>query len=176
MKETITSTQDIFDGRIVHLKVHDVVLPDGNTSKREVIYHGGAVAVVATDSDHRVLMVKQFRLPAGQVMWEIPAGVLELDESPETCASRELQEETGYKPLDLVYLGGVHPAPGYTTEFIRIYWSQHQEESKLEEDVDEFVEAEWKPLQDVLEMITTGVITDSKTVTGILRVARELKI
>jgi ADP-ribose pyrophosphatase len=152
------------------------VLPDGNTSKREVIYHGGAVAVVATDSDHRVLMVKQFRLPAGQVMWEIPAGVLELDESPETCASRELQEETGYKPLDLVYLGGVHPAPGYTTEFIRIYWSQHQEESKLEEDVDEFVEAEWKPLQDVLEMITTGVITDSKTVTGILRVARELKI
>ena len=58
------------------------------------------------------------------MMWEIPAGTLEPNESPDVCASRELQEETGYKPLDLIDLGGIHPAPGYTTEFIHIYWSK----------------------------------------------------
>lgn len=176
MKETITNTEDIFDGRIVHLKVHDVTLPDGNTSKREVVHHSGAVAVVATDDQNRVLLVKQFRLPAGQVMWEIPAGTLEPNEAPEACAIRELQEETGYKPVDLIDLGGIHPAPGYTTEFIRIYWSKEQTESRLEMDIDEFVEAEWKPMTDALTMVTDGDITDSKTVAGLLRVARELKI
>lgn len=176
MKETIIHSEDIFDGRVVHLKVHDVALPDGNTSKREVVHHVGAVAVVATDSDNQVLLVQQFRLPAGKIMWEIPAGTLEPEEAPEVCASRELQEETGYKPVDLIDLGGIHPAPGYTTEFIRIYWSKDQVESKLEEDADEFVEAEWKPMPDVLAMISDGTITDSKTIVGILRVARELKI
>lgn len=176
MKETIIHSEDIFDGRIVHLKVHDVELPDGNTSKREVVHHGGAVAVIATNATNKVLMVKQFRLPTGKAIWEIPAGTLEPDEEPETCAKRELQEETGYKPSDLTYLGGIHPAPGYTTEFIHIYWSKSQVESKLPMDADEFVEAEWKTFEDLLSMIDSGEITDSKTIVGLLRVARELKI
>lgn len=176
MKETIIQTEDIFDGRIVHLKVHDVKLPDGNVSKREVVHHKGAVAVVATSSQNEVLLVRQFRLPIDKVMWEIPAGTLELDETPETCAIRELQEETGYRPLDLVDIGGIHPAPGYTTEFIHIYWSKKQVKSALPMDIDEFVEAEWKPISGALEMIANGDITDSKTIVGILRVARYLKI
>ena len=65
MKETIIHSEDIFDGRVVHLKVHDVELPDGNTSKREVVHHSGAVAVVATDNENNVLLVKQFRLTCG---------------------------------------------------------------------------------------------------------------
>lgn len=177
MKETITNSKTIFDGRIVHLKVHDVKLPDGNMSKREVVHHGGAVAVVATDNKNRVLMVKQFRLPADKIMWEIPAGTLEPEEDPKTCAIRELQEETGYKPVDdLIDLHGIHPAPGYTTEFIHIYWSKQQTKSDLPQDADEFVEAEWKTIDDVLALIANGDITDSKTVVGILRVARKLKI
>lgn len=176
MKETIIHTDNIFDGRVVHLKVHDVELPDGNTSKREIVHHVGAVAVVATDDDNRVLLVKQFRLPAEKVMWEIPAGTLEPNESPKVCASRELQEEAGYKPVDLMDLHGIHPAPGYTTEFIHIYWSKKQVKSELEQDTDEFVEAEWKTMTEALDMIAQGKITDSKTIVGILRVARELKI
>lgn len=176
MRETITHSEEIFDGRIVHLKVHDVELANGSKSKREVIHHMGAVAVVATNDMNQVLMVKQFRLPTGKAIWEIPAGTLEPDEDPETCARRELQEETGYKPIDLVSLGGIHPAPGYTTEFIHIYWSKHQEESKLPADEDEFVESEWKSFDDLLDMVESGELTDSKTVVGLLRVARELKI
>lgn len=178
MKETITNTEKIFDGRIIHLAVHDVMLPNGKSSKREIIHHGGAVAIVVTDADQRVLLVQQFRLPANKVMWEIPAGTLETDEDPETCAIRELQEETGYKPKQnsLKKLGGIHPAPGYTTEFIHIYWTQEFVESKLELDEDEFVEAAWKPFTEALDMIVSGEITDSKTIAGILRVARELNL
>lgn len=176
MLETITQSTEIFKGRIVHLQVHDVELANGMMSKREVIHHQGAVAVIVTDDNNNVLLVQQFRLPAGKVMWEIPAGTLEPDEDPETCAVRELQEETGYKPVSLVDMGGIHTAPGYTTEFIHIYWAREFIESTLEMDEDEFVEAHWKPLADALEMIASGEITDSKTITGLLRVARELNV
>lgn len=176
MLETITQSTEIFKGRIVHLQVHDVQLANGMMSKREVIHHQGAVAVVVTDDRNHVLLVQQFRLPAGKVMWEIPAGTLEPDEDPETCASRELQEETGYKPVSLVAMGGIHTAPGYTTEFIHIFWAREVVESPLEMDDDEFVEAHWKPLADAIEMISSGEITDSKTITALLRVARVLNI
>ncbi len=176
MLETITQSTEIFKGRIVHLQVHDVQLANGMMSKREVIHHSGAVAVAVTDDQNNVLLVRQFRLPAGKEMWEIPAGTLEPDEEPEACAIREVQEETGYKPVSLISLGGIHPAPGYTTEFIHIYWAREVIESALEMDEDEFVEADWKPIAKVLDMITSGEITDSKTITAILRVARELNV
>ena len=176
MLETITQSTEIFKGRIVHLQVHDVRLANGMMSKREVIHHSGAVAVAVTDNKNNVLLVQQFRLPAGKVMWEIPAGTLEPDEEPQACAIRELQEETGYKPVSLIDMGGIHPAPGYTTEFIHIYWAREVIESALEMDEDEFVEADWKPIADVLDMIASGEITDSKTITAILRVARELNV
>lgn len=174
MQEIIRKTTEIFNGRIVHLQVHDVELSNGEMSKREVVNHQGAVGIVVTTDDGQILLVRQFRLPVGKVIWEIPAGTLEPNESPETCAIRELQEETGYKPLELKDLGGIHTAPGYTTEYIYLYWAQKVMESKLELDEDEFVEAVWKPLTDVLDMIASGDITDSKTITGVLRVAREL--
>lgn len=176
MLETITQSTEIFKGRIVHLQVHDVQLANGMMSKREVIHHSGAVAVAVTDDENNVLLVQQFRLPAGKDMWEIPAGTLEPDEEPEACAIREVQEETGYKPVSLISLGGIHPAPGYTTEFIHIYWAREVIESALEMDEDEFVEADWKPIADVVDMIVSGEITDSKTITAILRIARELNV
>ena len=176
MEEKITQSTEIFKGRIVHLQVHDVQLPNGEMSKREVIHHSGAVGMIVTDAEQNVLLVQQFRLPVGKVMWEIPAGTLEPDEEPEACAVRELQEETGYKPLELIGLGGIHPAPGYTTEYIHIFWAREFVESKLESDADEFVEASWKPLTDAIAMISSGDISDSKTITALLRVARELGV
>ena len=96
MKETILSTQDIFDGRIVHLKLHTVELPNGEQTIREVIQHQGAAAIVAINSEREILLVKQFRIGAGIETYEIPAGLLEPDEVPVATATRELQEETGY--------------------------------------------------------------------------------
>lgn len=107
-------------------------------------------------------------------MLEIPAGLLEPGESPETCAVRELQEETGYKPQHLEYLGGFHPTPGYTTEYIHLYLATQLNEAKLTGDADEFIEVARLPLTQALAMIEIGEITDGKTLVGLLRVAHRL--
>lgn len=174
MQEIITGTTKIYEGRIVKLSVHDVRLPDSRHGKREIIHHSGAVAVVVVNKQKQVLLVRQFRLPVGKVILEIPAGTLNPGEDPAACAARELQEETGYKPLQLETIGGVHPAPGYTTEFIHLFLATETTESSLDGDMDEFVQPEWMPLQQALDLIEQGEITDSKTVAGLLRTARRL--
>lgn len=176
MDEKIIKTRPIFEGRVVKLVVHDVTLPDGNQSLREVVNHSGAAAVVAVDDDMQLLMVRQYRLPAGDILLEIPAGTLDDDEAPEACAARELQEETGYKPLSLQPLGGLHPAPGYTTEFIHLFFTREFVHDPLEQDEDEFVETERVPLTDAVHMVEQGEITDAKSVIGILRAARLLGV
>lgn len=176
MQEDIVGTEQIYKGRIVNLFVHEVALPDGKHSKREVVKHPGAVAVVALDDQQRVLLVRQFRLPAAQVLREIPAGTLEPNEDAAECAARELQEETGYKPLKLEAMGGFFVAPGYTTEYIHLFFATQLRESRLESDTDEFIEADHVPLVEALAMIEQGEIIDGKSVTGLLRVARRLGI
>lgn len=174
MQETIISSDDIFNGRVVHLLLHTVKLQDGSESKREVVKHPGAVAVVALDDQQNVLMVRQFRLPANQVLYEIPAGTLEDSEGPEACAIRELQEEIGYKPGKMESLGGFYTAPGYTTEFIHLFLANNLTESHLELDEDEFIEVERVAFAEALAMIERGEIVDGKTILGLLLVARRL--
>lgn len=174
MEETIVSTRKVYSGKIVKLDVHEVILPDGQHSKREVVRHPGAVAVIALDDHEQLLLVRQFRLAAKQVMIEIPAGTLYPEEPPEECAMREMQEETGYKPAVLEALGGFFVAPGYTTEFIHLFFATGLTPSLLPGDVDEFIEVLRMPLADALKMIETGEIMDGKTITGLLRVARRM--
>lgn len=172
MEEKIIATRHIFDGKIVKLAVHDVTLPDGQTSKREVINHMGAAAVIAVDDNQQVLLVKQYRLPAGKILYEIPAGTLEPDEAPEVCAERELREETGYRPTTLQTFGGLYTAPGYTTEYIHLFLATGYEPDPLGQDDDEFVEAVRMPLVDAIAMIAQGQIEDAKSVIGLLKAAR----
>jgi ADP-ribose pyrophosphatase len=176
MREEIIHTTQIYAGHVVKLAVHDVRLPDGKTSRREVVRHSGAAAIIALDNEQNVLLVKQFRLPAGQALYEIPAGTLEPDEAPEVCAIRELQEETGYKPGKIESLGGFFPAPGYTTEFIHLFWAADLQESRLSADADEFLEVQRLPLAEALAMIERGDIIDSKSIIGLLRVGRKLGV
>jgi ADP-ribose pyrophosphatase len=174
MRETIVNSRLIYNGRIIKLEVHDVVLSNGDQTQREIVNHPGAVAMVPLDDEHNILMVRQFRLAANRVMLEIPAGTLELDESPVACAERELQEEIGYKPGLLKPVGGIFVAPGYTTEFIHMFLATDLMESSLEMDSDEFIEVERIAMADALNLIETGEIVDAKTATGILMVARRL--
>lgn len=175
MHEKIIHTARIYDGHLVKLDLHKVELPDGTRSKREIVQHPGAVAIVALDDNDNVLLVRQFRLAAGEIMLEIPAGTLDPGESPETCARRELQEEVGYDPQELRSIGGIFTAPGYTTEFIHLFLATDLVESSLERDADEFLEVVRMPLADVLKLIDDGQINDSKTLTGLLTAARHLK-
>lgn len=176
MQEDILSTQHIFKGRVVTLDVHTVRLPDGSESKREVITHPGAVAVVAVDDKFNVLLVKQYRSGASKVTVEIPAGLLEPGEDPEQAAIRELREETGFRPTTLQYFGGVYVAPGYSTEYIHLYYTTGYEPAPLTQDADEFVEPLRIPLQEALQMIEHGEIVEAKSVVALLRIARLLGI
>ncbi len=121
LSETVTGSKRIYEGKIVNLRVDDVQLANGGTSKREVVEHGGAVAVVAMPDPDTVILVRQFRLPAEGALLEIVAGGLEDGESPEVSARRELTEEIGYTCADLIPLYEAWVAPGYTTEKIYGY-------------------------------------------------------
>lgn len=176
MEETTLHTEQIYSGRIIKLSLLDVRLPDGNTARRELITHPGAVAIVALDEAGNVLLVRQFRTAANRILLEIPAGTLNPGEDPLVCAERELQEETGYFPGSLQPLGGIFAAPGYTTEFIHLFYATNLSDSRLAMDEDEFIEVERVPLAAALEMIETGEIADGKSVSGLLRVARRLNL
>lgn len=176
MQEIITRTRRVYSGRIIRLDVHDVRLPDGSESIREVVQHRGAVAVVPLLDNRDVVLIRQFRIGANAILHEIPAGLLEVGEPPETCATRELQEEIGYRPVELESLGGFYVAPGYTTEYIHLYLATQLVESHLWGDDDEFLEIVRIPFADALRMIETGDIVDGKTITGLLRTARRLNL
>jgi ADP-ribose pyrophosphatase len=172
MEEKQISSRRVYDGRVIRLDVLDVELQNGQQSKREIIRHPGAVAIVALDNDRRLLMVRQWRMAAERVMLEIPAGTLEPDEDPLVCADRELQEETGFRAETLEPLGAFFVAPGYTTEKIHLFLATGLTESRLPMDDDEFIELEHIPLDEAIRRVTAGEIEDGKSITGILRAAR----
>lgn len=173
MKETILSTEPVFEGVFLKVYVNMVQLPDGRPAKREVIRHPGAVAVVPFDAEGKLLLVRQYRAGIDQAIIEIPAGLLEPGEDPAACAERELREETGYRPTLLVSLGGYHIAPGYTNEYIHLYVAHDLEPAPLAQDSEEFLELIRMPFDEALEMVERGEISDSKTIIALLKVARQ---
>lgn len=171
-KELVQETETIYEGRIVNLYLETVVLPNGKEALREVIRHGGAVAIVPLHEDGQISLVRQFRLPAGTHLLEIPAGTLEPGEDPLTCAERELQEEVGLFPGKLTSLGGIFLAPGYSSEYIHLYAASELSPSILDGDDDEFLEVVKMPLEDFLARIDTGEVQDAKTIAAVLRAVR----
>ncbi len=172
--ETVTSSRRIYEGKIVNLRVDDVTLPNGKPGKREVVEHGGAVAIVPMQDKNTVLLVRQFRLPAGKALLEIPAGGIEDGEEPEACARRELAEEIGMVPGRLIPLYQSFVAPGYTTEKIWGFLALDLTEEKQNADEDEFVETVPMNLDDALKAIASGEIEDGKTISGLALAARLL--
>lgn len=172
MIEKTIRTKDIYRGKIVHLVVEEVRLPNGQTATREVVHHPGAAAVVALDDDDRVVMVRQYRKPVERVVLEIPAGKLDRGENPRDCIVRELREETGYQADTVRELVTYTPSPGYCDEVISIYLAGGLKRFEAQPDCDEFLEVELIPLEELLALIDRGEITDGKTVTGLLALFR----
>jgi ADP-ribose pyrophosphatase len=174
-EETILDTQTIFEGRVVALDVATVRLPSGRTAKRELIRHGGAEAVVPLDDEGNVLMVRQFRLAVNESLLEIPAGGLDApDEDPRDCAAREMQEEVGYRPGELVSLGKFYVTPGYSSEVIHLFLGLKLEPASLPADDDEYIKIERLPFDQLVEMAYDGRLLDSKTIIALLRAERYL--
>ena len=176
MEEVTLRSKSIYEGRVVKFSLLDVRLPDGKETQRELITHPGAVAIVALDAAQNVLLVRQFRSAAQKVLVEIPAGTLNPGEQPLACADRELQEETGMRAARFEELSGMYTAPGYTTEFIHLFYATGLSELVLPHDDDEFIEVERVTLAQALGMIERGEIADGKSIAGLLQVARKLGV
>lgn len=167
MEETISS-QEIYSGRILKLRVDDVRLPNGQQTKREIIEHSDCVAIVAIDADDNVLLVKQFRKPVEKELLEIPAGCIEEGEAADTTASREMREETGYRPRKIERLGGFYSTPGFCTEYLHLYLASDLVPDELHaEDTDE-IELVRVPVQQITGLISSGAICDAKSIAGLL--------
>ncbi len=148
------------------LKLHrlTVRLPNGATSKRDVVKHPGACAMIAMDEKGYILLERQWRAPFGRAFWEIPAGKIDPNEPSLTCAKRELEEEAGIRAAQWTFLGTMHNAIGYSNEHIDVYLAEKLTEGKRHLDDNEFLFVEKRHWKEVLAMTYTGEITDAKTI------------
>ena len=169
LRETKLSREEKFNGRVLHVHVDTVALPNGGTSTREIVDHPGGVGILALDEAGQVLVVRQFRYAYGQVLTEIPAGKLERGEDPYAAALRELQEETGAQADALTSLGEIYPSPGYCNEIIRLYLARDLRWGEMHLDDDEFLAVDRVPFDQLCAQALSGQLRDAKTCVAVLR-------
>lgn len=165
-EEKTIASKHIFSGNIISVQVDDVVLPDGNHSKRELVKHPGAVAIIALTDDKRMIFVEQYRKPLERSLVEIPAGKIEANEAPNITAKRELEEETGYTTKELIYLTSFYTSPGFADEIIHIYYTDDIDllAEAVSGDDDEFVEQIYLTIDEAEQYIKDKKIYDAKTI------------
>ena len=159
----------VFDGRVVRLSVDRVRLPNGSVCELEMIRHPGAAAVVPVDRENRVVLVRQYRYAAGGWILEVPAGKLDGGEAPEVCATREVEEETGFRPRRLVPMGWIWTTPGFTDEKIWLFLALDLEPAVQTLQRDEVLTVERVPFGEALDRATRGEIQDAKSICALLR-------
>ena len=169
-EKTLSSTS-VFDGRILHITLDEIELPNGKRSKREVVNHPGGVTVAALDDENNLYFVKQFRYPYKEVVLELPAGKLEKGSTPLENGKRELMEETGAEGYSYMSLGQLYPSPGYTNEIIHLYVCRVKSEGESRPDDGEFLNVEKIPLDKAVEMVLNNQIPDAKTQIAVLKTA-----
>lgn len=169
LEERTIATEPIFDGRIIKVRVDEVVLPNGETSKREIVKHPGAVAIIAITDDKKIVLVEQYRKAMEKALVEIPAGKLEQGEKPEVTAIRELEEETGYICDNMELITSFYTSPGFADEIVYVYEATglKKKEDKADLDEDEFVELMEVSLEEALQLIKEQRIHDAKTMFAI---------
>ncbi len=161
-EEKTLRSEELYRGRIIQLRVDTVSVP-GGTKRREIVVHPGAAAIVAFIGEH-VLLVEQYRKAVEAKTLEIPAGTIEAGETPEACAARELEEETGYRATKLYKLIEFFPSPGISSEIIHIFKADELEKVR---DVSELT-VRPVPRTELMAMIRSGELRDGKTIIGLL--------
>lgn len=170
-EEKTIKRQELFHGKIIDVVLDDVALPMGGTAQRELVFHHGGVGILAITPENKLLLVRQFRKPLEQVSLEIPAGKIDPGEGqhPEVTGARELEEETGYRPGELVHVASMYLSPGFSNEMLHIY--QALDMVKVENpramDEDEVIEVLQLTLDEAKAAVATGEICDAKTLYAI---------
>ncbi len=177
MTERTLEKKTLYTGRIVSLEEHTVELNDGRVTRREVVRHSPAVAVVAEMNDGRFAFVRQFRKAVESRILEVVAGCVDPGEELEFAARRELREETGYEAVEIRRLGAVYPSPGYVDERIELYYARLAAEPVGHElDEDEEVELEIYTRDEVCAMILSEELCDAKTLSAWLLYERRIGV
>ena len=171
-KEKTTKENLLFKGRILSMYNNDVVTLDGNKTTREIVTHPGGACVLAY-IDKKILFIKQYRYPFDEEIIELPAGKIENNENPIDTAVRELEEETGYKPLSIKPMGVIYPSVGYTNEKIFLFYADKFNITKTNFDKDEFIESFFLTPEEAINYINEGKIKDAKTVVLIYKFLQE---
>lgn len=170
---SLVSSKRLYSGRIVNLDLDSVRYPDDSIGQLEMLRHPGAAAVVPFldppgSADPRAVLIRQFRHAVDGYIWEVPAGRLDGGESPESCAERELEEETGMRARRLERLTTIYTTPGFTDERIHLFLADGLEPGAEHREADEFMELHTLRWSRVLEMIDRGEIVDGKTLVSLL--------
>lgn len=173
--ETTLSSETVFKGNLLHVQRDNALLPNGNQSMREFVLHPGAVLVVPLMENGNLLLERQFRYPLQQVFIELPAGKIDAGEGHLITGQRELLEETGYSASQWQYLGCQHPCIGYSNEVIHIYLAQGLSAGEHHRDDDEALQLFEASLEECLEMVRQGEITDGKTIIALFWAEKVLK-
>ncbi|AXF54824.1 NUDIX hydrolase [Salicibibacter kimchii] len=153
----------IYEGKIIDVELHEVELPNGKTSMREVVKHPGAVAVIGITDEEKIPLVRQFRKATEEMLLEIPAGKREEGEEAKTTAERELQEETGYRPAHLHEIARFYTSPGFADEWISVYLATGLQAGAPQTEADEFLSVEEWTLADARVALREGKWRDAKT-------------
>lgn len=174
MYERTENVQGIYNGRVVNFHVDDITLCNGEKATRECVDHPGGVGIIALTDDEYIYMVRQFRYPYKESIYEIPAGKREKGEDPLETGKRELQEECGVVAENYIDLGRIYPSPGYTNEEIYLYAATGLTEVEQNLDEDEFLQVTKMKLTTLITKIMSGEITDAKTIAAAFKL-KELR-
>ncbi|HXB72493.1 MAG TPA: NUDIX hydrolase [Candidatus Acidoferrales bacterium] len=165
----ITSSKEVYNCGLFRVTEDEAVDPKtGFHIKRSVVRHIGSAVIMAVDRKKRVLLVRQYRLPAEKYLWELPAGRLDPGEKPLQAARRELKEETGYRARQWTRLASYFASPGFVQERMTIFLAEDLTGGEATPMDDEQIEARWFTKKELAEMIESGKIDDGKTLIGFL--------
>jgi len=171
----IVSSRELYKCSLFRVTEEEAKDPSGFDIKRSIVRHMGSAVMMAVDERSRILLVRQFRLPAEKYLWELPAGRLDEGENALQAARRELREETGYKARTWKRLASFWPSPGYVGEKMTIFLATDLTEGQAEPMDDERIECRWFTRKEMDEMIRDGKIEDGKTMIGFLTWLRYTK-
>jgi ADP-ribose pyrophosphatase len=167
VENRLIKSNKVFSGRIFEVLQDQILLPNGQTTTLDIISHINSVVVIPINNEGNLLFVRQYRHPTGSPLLELPAGVLNNDESPEKCAHRELREETGMDARSMFLLGEFYLAPGYSTELMNAFLAKDLFPDPLKADEDEFITVESFSAEKVMSMVLHGEIKDAKTLAAL---------
>ncbi|HEY4359646.1 MAG TPA: NUDIX hydrolase [Bryobacteraceae bacterium] len=163
------SSKELIRTPIFHVTMDHALDPDGFEIQRAIVQHGGSAVVMPVDEKGRVLLVRQYRLPARKYLWELPAGRVDEGETVAQAARRELKEETGYRAGKFSKLAEFYPSPGFLAEKMTIYLATELTAGKQTPMEDERIEVRWYTPKEIDELIGSGKILDAKTQIGFLK-------